>query len=116
MTISLVGLLILLLIAGLAFGETGKVHVSGFSTGSWLALGYLVVFGSLVGFTAYIYLLNAVSPAKASTHAYVNPIVAVLLGWAIAHEPVTPRMIAGAAVILGGVAMISTSKPKPASS
>ena len=50
---------------------------------------YLVTFGSLVGFTAYVYLLKAVSPAKASTYAYVNPIVAVFLGWAIAHEPVT---------------------------
>jgi drug/metabolite transporter (DMT)-like permease len=66
-----------------------------------------VVFGSLVGFTAYIWLLGATSIAKAGTYAYVNPIVAVLLGWAILGEQVTPRMLLAAAVILVGVALVS---------
>jgi drug/metabolite transporter (DMT)-like permease len=99
-----------LLVAATLFGE-----VSGFSTEhvareSWIGWSYLVTFGSLVGFTAYIYLLKAVSPAKAATYAYVNPVVAVLLGWAIAHEPVTPRMMAGAAIILGAVAVITKAR------
>jgi drug/metabolite transporter (DMT)-like permease len=71
---------------------------------------YLVTFGSLLGFTAYIYLLRAVSPAKASTYAYVNPVVAVFLGWAVAGESVTARTLLAAVIILGGVAMISLTE------
>jgi len=81
---------------------------------SWMGWLYLVTFGSLVGFTAYVYLLRAVTPAKASTYAYVNPVVAVFLGWAIAGEPVTMRTLAAAAIILGGVAMITISQNKAA--
>ena len=93
------------------------VRLRGFSIAqvsgqSWLGWTYLVTFGSLVGFTAYIYLLKAVTPAKASTYAYVNPVVAVFLGWAVAGEPVTASMIAGAAVILGAVAMITLSQSR----
>jgi drug/metabolite transporter (DMT)-like permease len=71
---------------------------------SWL---FLVVFGSLVGFTAYIWLLGVTSIAKAGTYAYVNPVVAVFLGWAILGEPVTARTIAAAGVILVGVALVN---------
>jgi drug/metabolite transporter (DMT)-like permease len=71
---------------------------------------YLVTFGSIVGFTAYVYLLRTVSPAKVSTYAYVNPVVAVFLGWALAGEPVTMRTLVAAAIILGGVAMITISQ------
>jgi drug/metabolite transporter (DMT)-like permease len=66
-----------------------------------------VVFGSLVGFTAYIWLLGVTSIAKAGTYAYVNPIVAVLMGWVILHEQVTSRMVLAAAVILVGVALVN---------
>jgi drug/metabolite transporter (DMT)-like permease len=72
-----------------------------------LSWGYLVVFGSLVGFTAYIWLLGVTSIAKAGTYAYVNPIVAVLLGWAILHEPVTLTMVIASGVILLGVALVN---------
>jgi len=82
---------------------------------------YLVTFGSLLGVTAYIYLLGATTPAKASTYAYVNPVVALILGWAVAGEPFTPRMLVAAAIILGAVALItltnakrSTQAPAPA--
>jgi drug/metabolite transporter (DMT)-like permease len=68
---------------------------------------YLVTFGSLIGFTAYIFLLGASTPAKVSTYAYVNPVVAVILGWAIAGEPFTARTAFAAAVILAGVAIIT---------
>jgi drug/metabolite transporter (DMT)-like permease len=74
---------------------------------SVLGLVYLVTFGSLLGFTAYIYLLGATTPAKVSTYAYVNPVVAVILGWAVAGEPFTPRTALAAAVILAGVAIIT---------
>jgi drug/metabolite transporter (DMT)-like permease len=92
-------------LSGFSVAQVSRVSFSG-----WL---YLVTFGSLVGFTAYIYLLKAVSPAKASTYAYVNPVVAVILGWLIAHEPINRSMIVGAMIILGAVAMISISNRSP---
>ncbi|HET6797973.1 MAG TPA: EamA family transporter, partial [Gemmatimonadales bacterium] len=64
-------------------------------------------FGSLVGFTAYIWLLGVTSIAKAGTYAYVNPVVAVFLGWAILREPITVRTILAAVVILAGVGLVS---------
>ena len=71
---------------------------------------YLLTFGSLIGFTAYVYLLAHTTAAKASTYAYVNPVVAVLLGWAIGHETVTSRTLLAAAVILAGVAIITITR------
>jgi drug/metabolite transporter (DMT)-like permease len=102
---------VILVIVGALTGELNGFSIAAVSRESWLGWIYLVTFGSLIGFTAYIYLLKAVSPAKAATYAYVNPIVAVLLGWAIADETVTRRMILGAAIILGAVAMITLSPP-----
>ncbi len=99
-----------LVLIGLALREPRALHVTRISSASWIGWLYLVTFGSLLGFTAFIYLLRAVSPAKASTYAYVNPVVAVFLGWAIAGEPVTARTLAAAAIILGGVAMISLTQ------
>jgi drug/metabolite transporter (DMT)-like permease len=96
-----------LLLVGAAIGEPARLHPTQISAASWIGWAYLVTFGSLIGFTAYIYLLQAVSPAKASTYAYVNPLVAVFLGWAIAGEPVTARTLIAAAIILAGVAMIT---------
>ena len=77
---------------------------------AWLSLAYLVVFGSLVAFTAYVWLLQVSTPARASTYAYVNPAVAVLLGWAILSEPVSPRMFVAMACIIGAVVLITTQK------
>ena len=99
-----------LLLLSVARGELHALHVAAISLASWAGWAYLVTFGSLVGFTAYIYLLQAVTPAKASTYAYVNPVVAVFLGWGVAGEPVTARTLAAAAVILAGVAMITVSQ------
>ncbi|HKO17085.1 MAG TPA: EamA family transporter, partial [Gemmatimonadaceae bacterium] len=95
------------LAASVAAGEPTHFHPGAVSLVSMLGLLYLVAFGSLVGFTAYIYLLRASSPARVSTYAYVNPVVAVLLGWAVAGEPISGRTIAAAAVILAGVALIT---------
>lgn len=97
-------------IAAALLGELRGFSVASVSAVSWAGWLYLVTFGSLIGFTAYIYLLATVSPAKASTYAYINPIVAVLLGWAIAGETVTARTALAAAIIVGAVAMISLSK------
>lgn len=105
-----------MVLSALVSGELRGFSPATVSAASWLGWVYLVTFGSLIGFTAYIYLLKAVSPAKASTYAYVNPVVAVFLGWAIAREPVTPSMIAGAAVILGAVAMITLSQSRRSAS
>jgi threonine/homoserine efflux transporter RhtA len=101
-----------LLALGLAFGETSGIHMASITLASWLGWIYLVTFGALIGFTAYIYLLRHVSAAKASTYAYVNPIVAVILGWAVAGESVTPRTVLAAAIILGGVD--DHHRPRPA--
>jgi drug/metabolite transporter (DMT)-like permease len=100
------GGLLLLITAGVAgqFAQFQPARVSGSAALAW---SYLVVFGSLVGFTAYIWLLGVTSIAKAGTYAYVNPIVAVLMGWAILHEQVTSRMVLAAAVILVGVALVN---------
>jgi len=104
-----------LVVSGLALGEGHQASISQISAASWAGWLYLVTFGSLIGFTAYIYLLKEVSPAKASTYAYVNPVVALLLGWAIAGESITPRTLVAAAIILGGVALITVAQqPKAA--
>jgi len=95
---------------GIARGEPAQLDIRGISAASWGGWIYLVTLGSLVGFTAYIFLLKSVSPAKASTYAYVNPLVAVFLGWAVAGEPVAARTLGAAAIILSGVAMITVSQ------
>ncbi|MCA1581335.1 MAG: drug/metabolite exporter YedA [Acidobacteria bacterium] len=96
----------LLWIAGLAFGEGARLHASSVSLRSVLSLGYLIVFGSLIGFSAYIWLLKVTTPARVTTYAYVNPVVAVLLGWAFAGEALTLRIGLAAAAIVGAVALI----------
>lgn len=96
----------LLLLFGLATGQAGSVAVSVISARSLFALAYLIVFGSLIGFTAYIWLLGATTSARVSTYAYVNPVVAVLLGWAFANEPMSLRTLIAAAVIIGAVVLI----------
>jgi len=98
----------LLLAVGTASGELAELRPQAVSTRSLLALLYLMLFGSIVAYSAYIWLLRHAAPAHVSTYAYVNPIVAVLLGWALADEPLTARVLAAAAVIVGGVAVIVT--------
>ncbi len=99
---------IVLLIAGAALGEVAHLEPSKWSTGSLMALAYLVVFGSLVAFTAYSWLLQNAPVSLVSTYAYVNPVVAVFLGALILAEPVTPTILIGAAIIVAAVAFIVT--------
>ena len=98
----------LLLLLALVTGDFKRLNLAAASWVSLGAFGYLLVFGSLVGFTAYSWLLRHVTTARAATYAYVNPVVAVLLGWLFAHEPLTLRMLVAAAVIVGSVALITT--------
>lgn len=97
---------ILLGLAGLLAGESGQLHVDAISTKSWIAVAYLVVAGSLVGFSAYAWLIRNARTSLVSTYAYVNPVVAVLLGAAFASEPITARTLLAGAIILTGVALI----------
>jgi drug/metabolite transporter (DMT)-like permease len=99
-----------LVVLGSLFGELSQLDLAHVSTRSWIGFLYLVTFGSLIGFTAYLYMLAHTTAAKASTYAYVNPVVAVLLGWAVAHEPITARTLGVAAVILAGVAIITVTR------
>jgi drug/metabolite transporter (DMT)-like permease len=99
----------LLFVAGSLTGEPAHFALSQISASSALAVLYLVVFGSLIGYTAYTWLLRSASAVLVSTYAYVNPVVAVFLGWALVHEQVTGGMLLGAAVILVGVALITTA-------
>lgn len=98
----------LLLLLGAATGDFRQLQLAQVTTRSWLALGYLIVFGSLIGFTAYVWLLRVTAPAVATTYAYVNPVVAVVVGWGIAGEPITARTMLAMAIIVGAVVVITT--------
>lgn len=103
----------LLLLTGLLLGEGAVFSLAAITPAAWLAWTYLVVFGSLIGFSAFTYLLRVTTPQKVSTSAYVNPLVAVLLGWALLGEAVTPRTVVAAAVIIGGVMLIRLASSEP---
>jgi drug/metabolite transporter (DMT)-like permease len=99
---------LVLLLVSLIAGEWTNFNIANVSTNSWFGLIYLVIFGSLVGFTAYSWLLKNAQPAMVATYAYVNPIIAVFLGWLIAGESFTGQMLVGAGVIVGSVVLITS--------
>lgn len=101
----------MLVVVALVTGEGGELHVQAVSLLSALSVGYLIVFGSLIGFTAYAWLLRNVAPAKVATYAYVNPAVAVVLGWAFDHEMLTGTTILASLVIIGAVILTTTARP-----
>ncbi|MET8353535.1 MULTISPECIES: EamA family transporter [unclassified Micromonospora] len=103
------GALVLAVVAA-GRGELRDFHPAEVSTRSWLALGYLMVAGSLVAFTAYVWLLHNAPISLVSTYAYVNPAVAVALGALLVAEPVTPQVLLGGAVIVAGVALVVTTE------
>jgi drug/metabolite transporter (DMT)-like permease len=100
----------LLMIVGALSGEFAQLDVHTISKASAIGLLYLVTFGSLLGFTSYIWLLDKVSPARLGTYAYVNPLVAVMLGWAIAGERLSIRTGVAAAIVICAVALITTAR------
>lgn len=101
---------LMLALLGLVTGELEVLHQAQVTLRSLLALGYLTVFGSLLGFSAYGWLLRNDSPARAATYAYVNPVVAVLLGAVFANEPITPLVLLAGGIIVVGVALIVRGK------
>lgn len=101
---------VLLLVFGALAGELRGFDIHHVSRTSLLALAYLTTFGSLLGFTAYIWLFDHVSPALAGTYAFVNPVIAVILGWAIAGEALTVRTIVAAVIVIAAVALITLSR------
>lgn len=100
------------LIAGFITGEHHRLDFGAISSNSWLALLYLITMGSLVGYMAYVWLLSVRSPAIVGTYAYVNPIVAVFLGWLILNESIVSKQLIALAVILCGVILVSFAKDK----
>ena len=97
-----------LTLVGIFKGEWTSFNIADVSANSWFALAYLIIFGSLIGFTAYSWLLKNAQPAMVATYAYVNPVIAVLLGWLIAGESFTTQMLVGAGIIIGSVALITS--------
>ena len=97
----------MLLLGGMVTGEAARLHVPAVSLKSLLALGYLAVAGSLVAYSAYFWLLNRFPPTLIATHTYVNPIVAMVLGWAIAGEALTAQFVFGGLAVIAAIALVS---------
>lgn len=112
-TYQMIGGGIALVAGGVVKGEGAGFDSSAWSAGSLTAFVYLVFVGSLVGFTAYAWLLQNAPISKVSTYAYVNPVVAIFLGWAILDESITTTTLVGAAVIVGSVAFIVRKESEP---
>jgi drug/metabolite transporter (DMT)-like permease len=103
-----------LAVAGTLAGEWGRVDLAAVSVRSAVSLLYLMTFGSVIALSAYVWLMQVSTPAKVSTYAYVNPVVAVFLGWAVAGEAVSSQTVAAAAVIIASVVMITTERRRVA--
>ena len=103
-----------MLLTGVILGEGRGFHLSAVSAHSWEAFAYLATVGSIVVFPVYVWLLEHSTPASVSTFAYVNPVIAVFLGWLILGEPLNARIIVAAAIIIGAVAVITIGKSKAA--
>jgi drug/metabolite transporter (DMT)-like permease len=103
---------IMLTITAAAFGEFHNFHPSTVSSGAWFSLIYLIIAGSIVGFTAYVWLIHHESPTKVGTYAYVNPVVAVLLGYFFGGEALGLRTVLGTMFVLISVVVITTTRAK----
>jgi drug/metabolite transporter (DMT)-like permease len=98
----------MLLITSIVLGDWRSVDLAAISARSIYALIYLILFGAVLGFTAYSWLLKNANPAIVATYAYVNPVIAVILGWLILGEGFTGQMLLGAGVVVGSVALITS--------
>ena len=103
---------IVLWVAGFFSGEVRDFHLAQITLRSWLAIGYLVAFGSMIGFTAYIYILKKSTATRVATYAFVNPVVALFLGWLLVGEAINLRTVLAATVILTAVVLVITA-PHP---
>jgi drug/metabolite transporter (DMT)-like permease len=98
------------LLVALARGEQHQLHLGEITTRSWLALVYLVLVGSLVGFTAYAWLLQNAPLGLVATYAYVNPVVAVFLGWLVLAEKLSMAELAGGAIVVAAVCVVVSTE------
>jgi drug/metabolite transporter (DMT)-like permease len=103
---------VFLALTAAALGEFRNFHPSTVSRGAWLSLLYLIVAGSIIGFTAYVWLIHHESPTKVGTYAYVNPVVAVLVGYFLGGETLGLRTILGTVLVLISVVVITTTRAK----
>lgn len=103
---------VLLSLVAAAFGEFHNFHPETISRAAWLSLLYLIIAGSIIGFTAYVWLIHHESPTKVGTYAYVNPLVAVLLGYLLGGESLGLRTILGTLFVLVSVLLITTTRAK----
>jgi drug/metabolite transporter (DMT)-like permease len=104
----------LLLLGGTVRGELGGLDLGAVDRSGWVALAYLVVVGSIVGYSAYVYALSHAPLSLVGTYAYVNPVVAVFLGWAILSEPITTVVVGGGLLVVLGVALVVRGERRPA--
>jgi len=103
---------VFLALTAAALGEFRDFHPLAISIRAWLSLVYLIIAGSIIGFTAYVWLIHHESPTKVGTYAYVNPVVAVLVGYLLGGEALAARTILGTLFILISVVVITTTKAK----
>jgi drug/metabolite transporter (DMT)-like permease len=101
-----------LMILALLHGDFARLATDAITPRAWVAFTYLVAIGSLVGFSTFVWLMRHSTPARVATYAYVNPIVAVFLGWLVLGEPITPRTLVASAIIITAVVIITTQKGK----
>ncbi len=101
-----------LLLAAIPHGDFAALDTAAITPRAWGAFAYLVAVGSLVGFSTFVWLMKHSTPARVATYAYVNPIVAVFLGWILLDEPITPRTLVASAIIVAAVAIITTEKSR----
>ncbi|MGH9820157.1 MAG: EamA family transporter, partial [Pyrinomonadaceae bacterium] len=103
---------VMLLIMSFVTGEWSTFSIAATSSTSLIALAYLIVFGAIIAYSAYNWLLQNASPSAVSTYAYINPAIAVVLGWSVAGESLTGQMLVGAAIIVASVALITANNRK----
>lgn len=103
---------ILLVLAGIMTGEVADLNIAEISVQSLAAMLYLTIFGSIVALTAYVWLLKTVEPSKAATYTYVNPVIALFLGWLVLSEPISPQMLIAVPIIIVAVVLITTRRKR----
>ena len=102
-----------LFLTSVVSGEVQRFNPASVSTRSWLAVGYLTMFGSIVGFTAYVWVLRVAHASRVASYAYVNPVIAIFLGWSLAGEAFSLQMLVASAVIVAAVILIVTNQSAP---
>lgn len=101
-----------LFLTGVIHGDLARVDLATVRPSAWLGFAYLLLIGSLAGYPVYLWLMRIGPPSKAATIPYINLLVAVFLGWTLGHETITPRLLAGTAIVVGSVAIVLRAKEK----